>query len=187
MSAMGSEGPSQTAITWANSMDFFVDRSLIAFDQKVEMLHRSGQKMVMQEELAEAMQIDPDGLRHLGPGRQATLTCGYLLLEFLSGGGPDSRSVGTSPTVRATDLKRLIAKHAVNLQDGTKSLMGAHLQYLHASNEVRLEGSAALEARIIDQDEARQRFNMWRGPLLIWNRETNRIEAPEARIRTSRR
>jgi hypothetical protein len=141
----------------------------------------------MREKLAEAMQIDPDGLRHLAAGRKATLSCGYLLLEFLSDGGSDSGLGGTTPTIRATDLKRLIAKHAVNLQDGTKSLMGAHLQYLHEANEVRLEGSAALEARIIDQDEERQRFNMWRGPLLIWNRETNRIEAPEARIRTSRR
>ncbi len=88
--------------------------------------------------------------------------------------------------VRSTDLKRLIAEHAVHLQDGTKSLMGEYLQYLNEVNEVRLEGSRQLEARIIDQDERTQRLTMWRGPLLIWDRRTNQIEAPGATIQASR-
>jgi hypothetical protein len=168
-------------------MDFFVDRNLVAFDKRVVMVHRSGLEMVLQDELAAALNTDRQTLRHLGPGRRAALSCGYLLLEFL--GGRDSKGTpdAAMPAVRATDLKRLIAKHAVTLQEGSKSLMGEHLQYLHQTDEVRLEGSATVEARIIDQDEATQRFNMWRGPLLVWNRKTNRIEAPGATIRTSRR
>jgi len=185
MSSVRNEGPSQTLIRWENSMDFFVDRNLVAFDKDVSMTHLSGQKMVLQDELAKAIEIDPDALRHIGSGRKATLSCGYLLIEFLTSTTPQPD--GAAPVVRATDLRRLIAKHAVNLQDGTKSLMGVHLQYLHETNEIRLEGSDTLEARIIDQDEENQRFNMWRGPLLIWNRKTDRIEAPGATIRTSRR
>ncbi|MBN2563541.1 MAG: hypothetical protein JXQ75_21690 [Phycisphaerae bacterium] len=186
MSAVRSEGPSQSYVKWRNSMDFFVDRGLIAFDKDVEMVHCSGREMVLKEELARARDTDPDTLRQLPAGRKATLTCGYLLLEFLIGDDQGSESDPATPVVRATDLRRLIAKHVVHLQDGTKSLMGEHLQYLHDADEIQLEGSDRLEARIIDQDETNQRFNMWRGPLLIWNRRTNQIEAPGARIRASR-
>jgi lipopolysaccharide export system protein LptA len=185
MSSMREEGPSQTLVTWENSMDFFVDRNLVAFDKNVLMIHRSGQEVVLKDELASAMRIDIEALRRMRVGRKASLSCGYLLLEFLAAAKPKDNG-DAAPVVRATDLQRLIAKHAVHLQEGTKSLMGAHLQYLHDVDEVRLEGGAALEARIIDQDEANQRFNMWRGPLLIWNRQTNRVEAPGATIRASR-
>jgi hypothetical protein len=65
--------------------------------------------------------------------------------------------------------------------------MGEHLQYLREINEIRLEGSDRLEARIIDQDETTQRLSMWKGPILTWDRNTNRIDAPQATIRTSRR
>ena len=187
MSSVRGEGPSQTLVTWQNSMDFFVDRNLVAFDKGVTMIHRSGQEVVLQDELAVSMQLNINALREHRIGRKAELTCGYLLLEFVAGGLSGAEQEGSTLGVRATDLQRLIAKQAVHLQEGTKSLMGAHLQYLKDTEEVRLEGSDRLEARIIDQDEANQRFNMWKGPLLTWNRATNQIEAPGATIRASRR
>jgi lipopolysaccharide export system protein LptA len=186
MSTLRDEGPSQTAVTWENSMDSFLDRGLVAFDKNVAMVHRSGQELVMQQELSTAMRVDREDLRHLSKGRKATLSCGHLLLEFLTGRQDQAASDASSPPIRATDLKRLIAKQAVHLQEDTKSLMGDYLQYMHETSEVRLEGSTALEARIIDQDERDQRLTMWRGPLLIWDRRTNRIEAPGAVIRASR-
>jgi lipopolysaccharide export system protein LptA len=187
MSTMRDEGPSQTAVTWDNSMDFFLDRGLVAFDKNVSMIHRSGQELVLQEELSAAMRIDAEQLQQMNKGRKAMLSCGHLLLEFLTREPAKTSSDSTSPTIRATDLKRLIAKQAVHLQESTKSLMGDYLQYTQETNEVRLEGSAGLEARIIDQDEKDQRLTMWRGPLLVWDRRTNRIEAPGATIRASRR
>lgn len=186
MTTLRNEGPSQTAVTWKNSMDFFVDRGLVAFDRDVSMVHRSGQAMVLRDELSKAMGISQDDVRRLGQGRTATLSCGNLLLEFRTtdaAAPPDS----VSPPIRATDLKRLIAKGTVHLQEGAKSLMGEYLQYLGEVNEVRLEGTSTVDARITDQDEASQRMTMWRGPLLVWYREINRIEAPGATIRTSSR
>jgi hypothetical protein len=156
---------------------------MVTFDREVRMVHRSGRQMVLKEELAEVMKITPNDLAQLSSGRKATLTCGNLLLEFRTGGASDDEG----PMARATDLERLIARGAVHLQEGSKSLMGHYLQYLRGTNEVRLEGNDALEARIVDQDEDSQRLSMWRGPLLIWNRSTNEIEAPQARIRTSSR
>ncbi len=186
MTTLRNEGPSQTAVTWKNSMDFFVDRGLVAFDRDVSMVHRSGQAMVLRDELSKAMGISQDDVRRLGQGRTATLSCGNLLLDIrTTDDAAPSDSVSTP--IRETHLKRLIAKGTVHLQEGAKSLMGEYLQYLGEVNEVRLEGTAAVDARITDQDEASQRMTMWRGPLLVWYREINRIEAPGATIRTSSR
>lgn len=185
MSSLSSEGPSQTMVTWRNSMDYFVDSGMVVFDKDVKMIHRSGRKMVMQKKLASAMRLSDANLAHLGKGREAQLTCGNLMIELqkTQKAGNDS----DQSLVRETDLERLIARGTVYLQEGTRSLMGEHLQYLRVSGELRLEGSGSLEARIIDQAEGDQRFSMWKGPLLIWDRNRDRIEAPQATIRTSRR
>ncbi|OWY70662.1 hypothetical protein B7486_13715 [cyanobacterium TDX16] len=186
MSSLRSDGPSQTAITWQNSMDFFVDRSLVVFDKNVSMVHRSGREMVMQGELASAMGLDDASLQHIGKGRIATLRCGNLLLEFKTA-KKEPKKGKSQAGARATDLARLIAKESVHLKEDTKSLTGEHLQYLADAGETRLEGANNYEATIMDEEEGSGRFMMWRGPVLIWDRPKNRIEAPKATIRTSRR
>lgn len=184
MSSMRSDGPSQTIVKWRNGMDYIVDRGLVAFDRDVEMQHRSGRQMVNKDQLASAFNISERAMRSLGEGRRGSLTCGNLLLEFST-----RRGITTSEDTmaRATDLERLIARHAVLLRENTRTVMGEHVQFLRSTNEVRVEGSASADASITDQDERTQRLSMWRGPLLIWNRNTNRIEAPQATIRASRR
>ena len=186
LSSARDSGPSQTLVQWENSMDYYVDSNLVVFDKNVTMRHLSGQETVLGRELAESMRMNAEALKRLERGRKATLSSGNLTLEFRM--GEKKRSRGDDVTLmRATDLERLIAKQAVHLQDGTRSLMGEQLQYIASIDEIRLEGSDTLEARITDQDEMTQRLNMWRGPLLIWNRTTNRIEAPQATIRSSSR
>jgi hypothetical protein len=186
MSSLRSDGPSQTAITWQNSMDFFLDRSLVVFDKNVSMVHRSGREMVMQGALASAMGLDDASLQHIGKGRVATLRCGNLLLEFKTA-KKEPKKGKSQAGARATDLARLIAKESVHLKEDTKSLTGEHLQYLADAGETRLEGANNYEATIMDEEEGSGRFMMWRGPVLIWDRAKNRIEAPKATIRTSRR
>jgi len=185
MSSLRDEGPSQTAVTWQNSMDFLRRSGLVVFDRNVQMVHRSGQQLVLKEDLARAMRLDSAALR-LGSGRETTLSCGNLTLEFKASGPGDTEGYGAMP-VRATELKRLIATHAVLLQDGPKNLMGERLQYRSETGEVILEGSESLEARIIDQDETDQRFTRMTGRRIIWNRRTNRIDVPEARLGSRRR
>ncbi|MBI5764744.1 MAG: hypothetical protein HZA51_14605 [Planctomycetes bacterium] len=187
MSSAQGEGPSQSMVRWLGSMDYYVDQDMIAFDKEVEMVHRSGQEMVLREDLARGMGLDKTTLKNIRAGRRADLTCGYLLLEFRRGSAKTDERRDTQTPVRSTDLERLIAKHSVLLNESTKSLMGEYVQYLASSDEVQVEGSKTAEARITDQDEREQRMNMWRGPILVWNRKTNRIEAPQATIRTSRR
>ncbi|MEK6644805.1 MAG: hypothetical protein AABZ08_12955 [Planctomycetota bacterium] len=187
MSSAQGEGPSQSMVRWDGSMDYYVDQDLIAFDKEVEMVHRSGQEMVLRDDLARGMGLDKTMLKNIRAGRRADLTCGYLLLEFRRGSGKNDERKDTQSPVRSTDLQRLIAKHSVLLNESTKSLMGEYVQYLADEDEVQVEGTKNAEARITDQDEREQRMNMWRGPILVWNRKTNRIEAPQATIRTIRR
>ncbi|HWL95113.1 MAG TPA: hypothetical protein VNT79_16455 [Phycisphaerae bacterium] len=188
MSSARSDGPSQTLIEWENSMDFFLDRSLVAFDKDVRMLHLSGRQMVLKDDLADAFKLDDKVLHKISEGRRAELSCGNLLLEFEAkrAAGTEGESTANTAMLENIDLERLIARDAAHMQDGTKSLMGEYLQYLAHSNEVRLEGGEGLDARVIDQAE-NGRFNMWRGPLLIWNRATNAIQAPRSTITTSGR
>lgn len=189
MGSARGDGPSQTLFEWDNAMDFFLDRALVSFDKNVRMLHVSGRQMVMRDELAEAFKLNPESLKKVGEGRRAELNCGNLLIEFVTPRGESvaSREGGSSALVDNADLERLIARESVHLQDGTKSLMGEYLQYLRGTAEVRLEGGPGLDARIIDQEEAGGRFNMWRGPVLVWNRNTNAIASPKAAITTSGR
>lgn len=185
MTSSSEDGPSQTAFTWANSMKYFVDQGLVAFDKSVHMEHRSGRHMVMKEELLRAAGVDPAAVPKSG-GRRAALDAGRLLVEFM----PDESarpSAEQRALLRATDLKRLIAERDVHLQDGPMSLMGDHLQYAAQTEDVVLEGTTGMQARIFEQDEDKQNANMWRGPRLVWNRRTNRIEAHDAVIRSTRR
>lgn len=192
MSSMNRDGPSQTAITWKNSMKFFVDQNFVAFDREVQMVHRSGQQMVMQKELAEAMRLD-EKLVRLSRGRRATLACEHLIIEFMSGkaarGNTSARNatVVSSDAVRATDVDRLIAKGGVHLQESGKSLMGDELTYVDATQEVTLLAAPRSDAVIYDQDESGQTFNMLRGPKLIWNRKTNKVDAPGASVKSGSR
>ncbi len=176
----GSEGPSQTAFLWANGMSYFVDQALVSFDRQVVMRHFSGQQVVLKEDLAAAMKVDPSSLK-LPPGRRADLTCDNLLVQFLRNNTQQAETMD----VRGADLRQLVASGAVYLQDAGKSLQGERLTYSRETNLVTVEGTPDIEARIFDQDEQSQRFNMWRGPLLVWDRNGNRIEAPKSQF-TSR-
>lgn len=177
-SLLGSgERPSQTAFQWANGMSYFVDQALVTFDREVDMRHFSGQNVVLMENLAAAQNVDPSQLR-LPPGRKARLTCDNLLVQFARNAAQQAETMD----VRGADLRQLVASGAVFLQDSGKSLQGERLTYSRDSNRVTIEGANEFEARIFDEDEQAQRFNMWRGPVLIWDRSTNRIEAPGARF-----
>jgi hypothetical protein len=164
-------------------MDSFLDRGIVVFDRNVNMIHCSGRQMVLKDELLDAMGLSADMTNRLKPGRKATLTCQNLLLEFATENKPIQKP--SSGSSRATDLSKMLARGSVHLQEGEWSLMGSELQYSKTSETVRLDGNSGVEARIMRQQANDGGFNMWRGDYLIWNRTTNNVEAPNARV-TSR-
>ncbi len=183
MSSVRSDGPSQTLVTWEQKMDFFGEKAMVVFDRDVKMDHCSGQQIVKLDELLDSMNIDRSVRNRLRPGRKASLTCGNLLLEFVADNKP-VRSDSSSP-VRATDLRRMIAKGQVLLEDGDKSLMGDSLKYLKQSETVTITGGNGVDARIFVEKPGTSESMIWTGDSLTWDRRTNRIEAPNARVTSS--
>ena len=183
MSSVRSDGPSQTLVTWQQGMDFFGDKAMVVFDREVTMDHCSGQQIVKLDELLDSMNIDRSVRNRLRPGRKAALSCENLLLEFVADNKP-VKSSSSSP-VRATDLRRMVAKGRVLLEDGDKSLMGETLKYLKQSEIVTVLGGNGVDARIFVEKPGTNESMIWTGDSLTWDRRTNRIEAPNAKVKTS--
>jgi len=183
MSSVRSDGPSQTLVTWEQKMDFFGEKAMVVFDRDVKMDHCSGQQIVRLDELLDSMNIDRSVRNRLRPGRKASLSCGNLLLEFVADNKP-VRSSSSSP-VRATDLRRMIAKSQVLLRDGDKSLMGDTLKYLKQSETVNVTGGNGVDAKIFVEKPGTSESLMWTGDSLTWDRRTNRIEAPNGRMKST--
>ncbi|HRW51968.1 MAG TPA: hypothetical protein P5081_03720 [Phycisphaerae bacterium] len=177
MSSVRSEGPSQTLVTWDGKMDFFLDQGAVIFERDVKMDHYSGQQMAL-----DAADFAPNGFLaglkdRLKPGRRARLDCQNLRLDFET----EQRPVQSSASAgRATDLRSIRAEGAVRLMDGEWQLLGNRLQYSRRTEDVRIDGGAGVSASITRQSA--EAPLEWRGDAIYWNRRTNKIEAPNARV-----
>ncbi|MCB9856721.1 MAG: hypothetical protein H6818_13655 [Phycisphaerales bacterium] len=178
MSSVRSEGPSQTLVTWESKMDFFRDQGAVIFERDVKMGHYSGQQMALDDS-----DFAPTGFLaglkdRLKPGRRAWLECQNLRLDFES----DQRAVQkhASADSRATDLSSIRAEGAVLLVDGEWQLLGNRLQYSRRTEDVRIDGGNGISASITRQSA--ESPLEWRGDSIYWNRKTNKIEAPNARV-----
>lgn len=181
MSSVRSEGPSQTLVSWEQSMDFFLDKGAVIFDRDVKMEHYSGQQMALDE-----ADFGPNGFlagmkERLKPGRRARLDCQKLRLDFVSEQSPVDKSGGARG--RATDLSGILAEGAIRLMEGDWQLLGNRLQYTRRTEEVRIDGGNGTTASIARGGS--DGYTEWRGDSIYWNRRTNEIETPNAHI-TSR-
>lgn len=178
MSSVRSEGPSQTLVTWEQKMDFFLDQGAVIFERNVKMDHYSGQQMALEEK-----DFAPNGFLaglkdRLKPGRRAKLNCQNLRLDFVSDHKPVQKAGGSRG--RATDLSGIRAEGSIMLMDGDWQLLGNRLHYSKRTEEVRIDGGNGVSASIARQSA--EGFSEWRGDSIYWNRITNKIEAPNARV-----
>jgi len=180
MANFAGRGPSQTAFTWANSMTYYVGQNLAVLDRSVSMVHMGGSSMARGEDLAKAMSLDISKLRM--KGREAALTCDNLTVEFLRS---DRKGKGgtTFDRAGAAELKRLVAKGNIYLEDGGRSLVGEELTYNRDSNEIVVRGTAENHARLFQQDtKTGQLQGLTVAPMIRWDRNAGVIDAPGARI-----
>ena len=176
---LGGGGPSQTLFTWGNSMSYLQDRNIAIFDKDVHMVHRAGSKMVLGTQVAAARSLDVQQLRRLS-GRSSTLDCRNLLVEFAR--RSSERKDGDSP-YGAAELRQLDATGEVQLKDSNKSLVGDRLTYFSGSGMITIRAARGREAHIYDENARSD----WRGPVLRWNRKTDRVEAADATMVFSRK
>jgi lipopolysaccharide export system protein LptA len=180
MANLSGRGPSQTAFTWTNSMTYYLGRNLAVLDRQVSMIHLGGGSLAMGDDLAKAMNLDVSKLRMRG--REATLTCDNLTVEFLRN-DRKGKQAAMFEQVGAAELKRLIATGNIYLEDTGKSLVGEELTYYRDKNEITVRGSPGNDARLFEQDEKTgelKRFLVV--PMIRWNRTTGETYVPGARI-----
>ena len=180
MGNLGGQGPSQTAVTWGESMTLFWQESTAVFFGGVHMVHRAGKELALADDVAEALQVDVRRLPML-EGRRATLTCQQLVAQFARS-GQTRGDLSVVNQARSTDLRRIEASGNTHLQDGPYSVMGDRLTYDRVAEAVAVRGTGGLEARILEQDDRTGRLRLFRGPELRWYRGSNRIEAPRVRV-----
>ncbi|UCG32283.1 MAG: hypothetical protein JSU68_11515 [Phycisphaerales bacterium] len=173
-------GPSQTLFTWENSMSFLTRRNVAIFDGKVNMNHRAGAEMEMIRDIVAGRDVDVTQLQKL-KGRRTALGCNNLLVEFERTDSDGSAEAMSG--ARSADLRLIEAMGPVTLRDASKTLVGHQLVYLRDSGLITIRAQPGREAHIYDEDgESGALRAHWRGPVLRWNLNTNRIEASKSTI-----
>jgi len=172
-------GPSQTAFSWVNGMTYVLPERLAIFDGVVDMVHRSGSKVVLGKELAQALGANVELLRTL-PGRIASLQCENLIVQFAP--PSDQKAEPRDEWLERAQLQKIAATGNVYLREAGRWLTASRLLYAAQTDTFFLEGTPAAQARLFEQDEARGRFVITKAPLIRYNRRTGQIVAPGASV-----
>lgn len=173
-------GLSQTLFAWDKSFTYSIKEGLAQFNGKVQMAHRAGADLVppdQQPQVQELLRQLPANLR----GRKASLLADLLLVQFAPREDEKTRGRPAMDRLGQRELSRLVAEGNVGIRDGTRSVLGQRISFDQATETLTIAGSADFEAAIQDLNEVTGQISGWQGPIIKWNRKTNRIEAPGGR------
>jgi len=171
-------GPSQTAFAWSNALTYLTEKRMAIFDGDVRMEHVAGMHLIADQ----AGRVQPPNQANK-PKRRASLTCRNMVAQFRRGLGRGDRAIVQSG---AADLQKVIATGNCLLQEGRRSAMCHRLVYDRAGNVVMIYGRGDEPASLFLEPTDKDPQGIWSGPVLIWHRDTGRVEAPRARIITTR-
>ncbi|MCP4590954.1 MAG: hypothetical protein GY842_09425 [bacterium] len=182
MSPFGAEGanlPSQTFLSWKGAMSYYSGPRLAVFEKDVELVYRSGSKMLLAEGvIGEAGQ---DGLG-ASDGRDARVFCQQLNVGFLrqSEGDLANSRAGVGP-MSGNRVSSFTASGGVFFEDSGVSVNCRTVTFDRERNLLQILGTRSQPAELIDQRRGRYRSIV--GPTIYWERDTDRIEAPRSTIR----
>jgi len=182
-------GPSQTLITWENSMTFLNKSNKAVFDHRVVMRHRAGSEMVLSGQLEAALKLDEAVKRRL-KSRAASLTCNNLVAEFER--GRDTRQTGPSPLSQVTGLTGFWARGNAALvnreRTNQRSAWGSLISYDRTSGLARVIGTGRHPAVFQDVNPQTGALNaQWKGEAFDWDLNTGKIKTRKSRILAPRR
>jgi len=179
--------PSQTTFAWVNGMMFSLPEQIAVFDGTVQMVHRSGSRIVLGPQLAKALGANVEQLRAL-PGRIANLQCENLAVRFRQVRAGESASRKGKPQndlwLQQARLASIVATGKVFLREPDRWLIAERLVYDSRTQTILLAGDGT-KARLFTQDEVQGKFRMAEASLIRLNLATGEIVAPEARIISS--
>ncbi|MFQ5491958.1 MAG: hypothetical protein ACE5GE_14670, partial [Phycisphaerae bacterium] len=172
---MGVQSPSQTFLTWQGQMAYYYGRQAAFFDEAVEMVHRSGTEILLGREVVGEAAYTSAIQAGVQEGRQASLSCEQLFVQF------DSPAEGVSDgagQMSALELSRFEATGRVHFQDSGIAVLAAKVTYDAARNWLTLRGTPTQRAAIYNQRSGR--FQEIKGEVIEWNRATGQVYVPKA-------
>lgn len=173
------ERPSQTVFEWRKGMYLNQAKQYVQLQEKVVMVHYSGDKVLRPEGLKAIPAEDVSG------GRVSRLRCDRLEGWFEQAPQTEQdRASGQNlldagPQIGA--LRRIIALGDVSLQDGPVTIDAQQLLYNGVERMVTVLGflpgaDRRTNARIVRTDSSSGRVQPFESPKLTWDMETDRIE-----------
>jgi len=170
-------GPSQTLITWENSMTFLNISNKAVFDHRVEMRHKAGSEMALAGQLEAVLNLDDATKRRL-KSRAASLVCNNLVAEFERGKPRDQ--TGSSPLSQVAGLKGFWARGDVALvnreQSHQRSAWGSQISYDRTSGLASVAGVGRQPAVFQDVNPQTGALNaQWKGEAFDWDLKTGKI------------
>lgn len=175
--------PSQTAFQWNDSMQFSQQDRLVVLDGNVKMVHRSGDKVVLTDNL----NVPRDVWGKLEAGRRTVLTCGNMMAKFAEPEkSPRTRPAAGDLSEEGPDLGPLqlfSATRDVNLKDGPWQVLAQRLIYNREKDLAVIwgfvEGERPANATVLYEDPTTGRSQSWSSPRIIWYRQNNKIVTEE--------
>lgn len=180
MSPFGAKGdnlPSQTFISWGRAMSFYGGNRLAVFEKDVELVYRSGSKLLLADGLLDGAMLDK--LRESTEGRDARLLCQQLNVQFIkkANGDASASAVGMS----GNEIYSFSASGGVYFEDSGVSVTCRTVTFNRERELLQVLGTREQPAELIDQ--RRGQYTSYKGPTIYWERDTDRIEAPRSTIR----
>ncbi len=181
------DGLSQTVFAWRNVMTFSLDEQLAVFDGEVNMVHRTGSKVVLGVRLAEALGARP-ALLQVMPGRLATLSSENLVVQFSEAADKPAKAAAADEWMRRAQLETMIATGNVYLNEelsngGSNFLTAGRLHYSGQRDTFVIEGtrgvqgSRSVPAKLVRQRDAQSAPEPTTMDAFWWNRQTGEVSA----------
>ncbi len=183
LSPFGAENenlPSQTLVFWQGAMSFYGGNRLAVFERDVELVYRSGSKLLLVEGV-----LSNEAVEQLGAsaeGRDARLLCQQLNVQFLK---QRARGESQPPTglggVSGNEVASFAASGGVFFEDSGVSVTCRTVTFDRERDLLQILGTRQQPAELIDQRHGQ--YRSIKGPTIYWERDTDRIEAPRSTIR----
>lgn len=184
MTGSNMESPSLSAFEWQKLMTLSQDNRTVLLEGQVQMHHYSGKFMKLSDKQRTEWNVADWG--QIADGRQTILGCQKLLASFDAPPKNDKPALQDGTTgPRLGAMRSFQATEDVNLSDGPYRVLGQRLIYDGPTKMLRvfgyLQGQREALAQIVHSDEKTGRVNQHQGPEVIWNTQTNEIEARKVR------
>jgi hypothetical protein len=173
---------SQTVFAWSSGMTFSLAEQLAVFDSDVNMVHRSGSKVVLGSQLAEALGAKPSLLQVM-PGRLATLNCDNLVVQFSEAQNQSKQEAAAADQwLKRAQLENMIATGNVYLNEelsngGSSFLTAGRVQYSGERDTFVIQGAPGSLAKLIRQKDAQSPPEPVSMKAFWWNRRTGEVSA----------